>query len=169
MQKVGFLHILYLRWYHSLAKPTMQITCTQQEIGISGSWVLAEQLQKCLVSADQVGNGWRTKRPLKCWWMCCLKPGVCNTRNMCQQTEMDQWVTNRALDAVCIFDKVFASFWHLTHKNLHKNEMHINGHAQFRFFWHVVCDVWRIKPYVNWHFTNRNDTYYLAYDIEVAF
>ena len=28
--------------------------------------------------------------------------------------------------ALCIFDKVFASFFHLTRKNLHKNKMHIN-------------------------------------------
>ena len=38
-------------------------------------------------------------------------------------------------------DKVFASFWHLTCKNLHKNEMHVNWHTQFRF-WHVV---WLVK------------------------
>ena len=38
---------------------------------------------------------------------------------------------------VCIFDKVFASFWHSTDKNLHKNKLHVKWHAHFRF-WHVV-------------------------------
>ena len=33
--------------------------------------------------------------------------------------------------SVCIFDKVFASFWKLTCKKLHKNKMHVNWHAQF--------------------------------------
>ena len=28
--------------------------------------------------------------------------------------------------AAYVFDKVFASFWHLTRKNLHKNKMHVN-------------------------------------------
>ena len=34
--------------------------------------------------------------------------------------------------SVCIFE----SFWYLTYKNLHKNEMHVNWHTRFRF-WHV--------------------------------
>jgi hypothetical protein len=38
---------------------------------------------------------------------------------------------------MCNFDKVFASFWHLTRKNLHPKKAHVNWHAQFRF-WHVV-------------------------------
>ena len=40
--------------------------------------------------------------------------------------------------AWCIIDKVFASFGHLTHKNLHpRKKVYINWHAQFRI-WHVV-------------------------------
>ena len=41
----------------------------------------------------------------------------------------------------CVFLKVFASFWYLTYKNLHKNKMHVNWHTRFRF-WHVV---WLVK------------------------
>ena len=37
-------------------------------------------------------------------------------------------------EAMYVFDKVFASLWHLTRKNLHKNEMHIN--------WHETTIVW---------------------------
>ena len=39
--------------------------------------------------------------------------------------------------SMCIFDKVFASFWYSIDKNVHKNKMHVNWHAQFRFR-HVV-------------------------------
>ena len=49
--------------------------------------------------------------------------------------------TYGTIHAVCIFDKVFASFWHLTRNKLHENKMYINWHAQFRI-WHVV---WLVK------------------------
>ena len=42
---------------------------------------------------------------------------------------------------MCNFDKVFASFWHLTSKNLHPKKAHVNWHAQCKF-WHVV---WLVK------------------------
>ena len=43
--------------------------------------------------------------------------------------------------AMSIFVKDFGSFWHLTHKNLHKNKMHVNWHARFRI-WHWL---WLVK------------------------
>jgi hypothetical protein len=46
-----------------------------------------------------------------------------------------------AFQPVCLFDKVFASFWYLTRKNSHKNKTHVNWHSQFRF-WHVM---WLVK------------------------
>ena len=53
---------------------------------------------------------------------------------------------------VCIFDKVFASFWHLTCKNLHKMKLHVNRCARFRFR-HVV---WHVKEK-----TTRPLTFYI--------
>ena len=47
--------------------------------------------------------------------------------------------------AVCIFDKCFATFQYLTRKNSHTNKMHVNWHAHFRF-WHVV---WLVKEKTN--------------------
>ena len=46
----------------------------------------------------------------------------------------------------CVFlDKVFASFWHSTRKNLHENKLHVNWHTQFRF-WHAV---WLVKKKIH--------------------
>ena len=65
-----------------------------------------------------------------------------------QTTSLELCFQTRLLDSrntdppsVCIFDKVFASSWHLTRKNLHTNKMHVDWHAQLRF-WHVV---WLVK------------------------
>ena len=52
-----------------------------------------------------------------------------------QMVSISQWLS------MCIFDKVFVSFWYLTSKISHKNKMHVNWHAQCRF-WHVV---WLVK------------------------
>ena len=60
---------------------------------------------------------------------------------------------------VCILDKVFASFWLLTGRNLHKNELHADWHARFRCG-HVVRLVKEKNHTLNWHFNNWNATYY---------
>ena len=96
-----------------------------------------------------------------------MVPPICaNTGSTLLQSEGAFW-------AVCIFDKVFASFWYLTRKNSHKNKMHINWHVQFRFWhvkkktthqltlyklkWHVVLGMWHWgdilekNVHVNWH------------------
>jgi hypothetical protein len=73
---------------------------------------------------------------------------------------------------MCIFDKAFASFWHLPHKNLHKNRSHINRHASFRFDmqcdlcggikttrqltlpklkWHILLHMWHLR----WFFKEK--------------
>ena len=52
--------------------------------------------------------------------------------------------------ALCIFDKVFASFFHLTRKNLHKNKMHINWRTRFRI--RQVLWLVKKKPHINWQF-----------------
>ena len=54
------------------------------------------------------------------------------------------------LPSVCIFDKVFASFWHSTCKNLHKNKLHVYWHAQVRFC-HGVWLVKKTTTHVSWH------------------
>ena len=90
--------------------------------------------------------------------------------------------------------RVCKSFWYLTRKNSHQNKIHVNWHAQFRFWhvvwlvkkkntpqltlyklkWHVRLGIWHWggtleeNVDVNWHsfFVFENVTWHFGFEVE---